>query len=170
MKLLRIVIIFAAVFFSTNLLAAEKLLTIMHTNDLHSHLQGFWPEIDYNPNMVNADNTVGGWSRIATVIKSTKKERKNPVLTLDAGDFSMGSLFHMLAREEAFELRLLKMMGYDAVTFGNHEFDLKPDGLARTLMAAKTKEECRKSFLPVPFSIKKILPMILWWKLFAKQT
>ena len=139
MKLLRIVIIFTAVFISTNLLAAEKLLTIVHTNDLHSHLQGFSPEIDYNPTMVNSDNTVGGWSRIATVIRNTKKERKNPVLTLDSGDFSMGSLFHMLAREEAFELRLLKMMGYDAVTLGNHEFDLKPAGLARILMAAKTK-------------------------------
>ena len=139
MKLLRIVIIFTAVFISTNLWAAEKLLTIVHTNDLHSHLQGFSPETDYRPFDAGADKTVGGWSRIATVIKNTKKGRKNPVLTLDAGDFSMGSLFHTLSREEAFELRLLKMMGYDAVTLGNHEFDLKPDGLARTLMAAKAK-------------------------------
>ena len=139
MKLLRIAIIIATLFISTNLLAAEKLLTIVHTNDLHSHLQGFSPEIDYRPFDAGADKTLGGWSRIATVIKNTKKGRKNPVLTLDAGDFSMGSLFHVLAREEAFELRLLKMMGYDAVTLGNHEFDLKPDGLARTLMAAKTK-------------------------------
>ena len=139
MKLLRIVIIFAAVFFSTNLLAAEKLLTIIHTNDLHSHLQGFGPEIDYNPGVTNADTTVGGWSRIATVIKSTKKERKNPVLVLDAGDYTMGSLFHLLAREEAFELRLLAVMGYDAVTLGNHEFDLKPEGLARILKAAQAK-------------------------------
>jgi 5'-nucleotidase/UDP-sugar diphosphatase len=139
MKLLRIFIFFATIFISTNLLAAEKLLTIVHTNDLHSHLQGFSPEIDYRPDMINADKTVGGWSRIATVIKNTKKGRKNPVLTLDSGDFSMGSLFHMLAREESFELRLLKMMGYDAVTLGNHEFDLKPAGLARTLKAAKNK-------------------------------
>ena len=43
----------------------------------------------------------------------------------------------MLAREEAFELRLLKQMGYDAVALGNHEFDLKPDGLARILAAAE---------------------------------
>jgi len=139
MKLLRIVIIFAAVFISTNLLAAEKLLTIVHTNDLHSHLQGFSPEIDYRPFDAGADKTLGGWSRIATVIKNTKKERKNPVLILDSGDYTMGSLFHMLAREEAFELRLLKAMGYDAVTLGNHEFDLKPAGLARILKAAKTK-------------------------------
>jgi 5''-nucleotidase/2'',3''-cyclic phosphodiesterase and related esterases len=139
MRLLRLVIIIAVLSFAANLFAAEKLLTIVHTNDLHSHLQGFSPEIDYNPDVVNADATVGGWSRIATVIKETKKTRKNPVLTLDSGDYFMGSLFHMLAREEAFELRLLKAMGYDAVTLGNHEFDLKPAGLARILRSAKAK-------------------------------
>ena len=139
MKLLRLAIIITVVFISTNLLAVENLLTIVHTNDLHSHVQGFSPEIDYRPDTVNADNTLGGWSRIATVIKNTKNERKNPVLILDAGDFSMGSLFHTLAREESFELRLLKMMGYDAVTLGNHEFDLKPAGLARSLRAPKAK-------------------------------
>lgn len=139
MKLLRSVIIIAVVFISANLPAVEKTLTIVHTNDLHSHIQGFSPEIDYRPDLVSADSTAGGWARIATVIKNTKTERKNPVLTLDAGDFSMGSLFHTLAREEAFELRLLKMMGYDAVTLGNHEFDLKPDGLARMILSAKAK-------------------------------
>ncbi len=51
----------------------------------------------------------------------------------------MGSLFHMLIREEAFELRLLNAMGYDAVTLGNHEFDLKPAGLASILRTAKAK-------------------------------
>jgi 5'-nucleotidase / UDP-sugar diphosphatase len=139
MKLLRLTIIFTFLIFSTNLLAAEKFLTIVHTNDLHSHLQGFSPEVDYKPYATDADATVGGWSRIATVIKETKKSRKNPVLTVDSGDYFMGSLFHMLAREEAFELRLLKVMGYDVVTLGNHEFDLKPAGLARILRSAQAK-------------------------------
>jgi len=58
---------------------------------------------------------------------------------LDSGDFLMGSLFHMLAREEAMELRLMKEMGYDVLTLGNHEFDLKPRGLARILSAATAK-------------------------------
>ncbi len=49
MKFFRIVIVLTAVFFSTNLLAAEKLITIVHTNDMHSHFQGFSPEIDYQP-------------------------------------------------------------------------------------------------------------------------
>jgi len=58
---------------------------------------------------------------------------------VDAGDYTMGSFFHMLAREEAFELRLLKAMGYDVITLGNHEFDLKPAGLSATLRTAKAK-------------------------------
>lgn len=135
----RAVIVLTAVFFSTNLLAAEKLITIVHTNDMHSHFQGFSPEIDYQPFHVNIDKTLGGWARIATIIKNTKKERANPVLTFDAGDYTMGSLYHMLIREEAFELRLLSAMGYDAVTLGNHEFDLKPAGLASILRTAKAK-------------------------------
>lgn len=138
--LLRAGVILFAILFSTNLFAAEKLITIVHTNDMHSHFQGFSPEIDYQPFKVNADKTLGGWARVAAVINNTKRTRTNPVLTLDAGDFTMGSLFHMLIREEAFELRLLKAMGYDAVTLGNHEFDLKPAGLAAILRTAKAKD------------------------------
>jgi len=139
MKLMRIVILLMAIFFSTNLLAAEKRLTIVHTNDMHSHFQGFSPEIDYQPFQIHADQTQGGWSRVATIINNTKKEKTNPVLVFDAGDFSMGSLFHMRIREEAFELRLLKAMGYDAIVLGNHETDLKPAGLAAILRTAKAK-------------------------------
>ncbi|MDH4198559.1 MAG: bifunctional metallophosphatase/5'-nucleotidase, partial [Candidatus Aminicenantes bacterium] len=81
------------------------------------------------------DLTVGGWARIATLVRRVRAERRNPILVLDAGDFLMGSLFHLRAREEAFELRLLDKIGYDAVGLGNHEFDLKPAGLARILAA-----------------------------------
>jgi len=121
------------------LFGEEKLLTIFHTNDLHSHLLGFSPNIDYTPLRTGDDSTKGGWARIATVIKSEKSKRKNPTLVLDAGDFLMGSLFHMVSREEGLELRLMKEMGYDVVTLGNHEFDLMPHGLARILNSAYQK-------------------------------
>lgn len=116
--------------------AEPKRFTILHTNDLHSHLQGVSPELDYTPLRADHDGTVGGWSRLAAAIAVVRAERSNPVLVLDAGDFLMGTLFHMLAREESLELRLLHSMGYDAVGLGNHEFDLMPDGLARILSAA----------------------------------
>ncbi len=121
--------------------SADKELTIIHTNDMHSHLLGAPPNIEYTPSVTADDHTIGGWARIATVIRDVKESRQNPVLVLDAGDFLMGSLFHMLSREQAYELRLLHMMGYDMVTLGNHEFDLRPDGLARILTAAKDHQQ-----------------------------
>lgn len=139
LKLRTVIAVWAIVFFAANGWTAEKSITIVHTNDMHSHFQGFSPEVDYQPFKVNADETVGGWSRVAAVIQKIKREKSNPVLVVDAGDYTMGSFFHMLNREEAFELRLLKDMGYDVVGLGNHEFDLKPAGLAATLKAAKAR-------------------------------
>jgi 5'-nucleotidase len=137
-RISRIVFI-AILLYPVLLFGDEKLLTIIHTNDLHSHLLGFSPNIDYTPSRIGDDSTVGGWARIAAVIKSEKAKRTNPTLVLDAGDFLMGSLFHMVAREEGLELRLMKEMGYDLVTLGNHEFDLMPRGLARILTSAYRK-------------------------------
>jgi len=139
MRSLRLSVIFVILFWSANLFAGEKVLTIIHTNDLHSHLQGFSPNIDYRPDITGGDGTRGGWARIATVLKQEREKRKHPVLVLDGGDFLMGSLFHMISREEAVELRLMKDMGYDAITLGNHEFDLKPRGLAQILQSAAAK-------------------------------
>ncbi len=119
--------------------SAENRLTILHTNDLHSHFLGFSPNGDYSPLITGNDKTIGGWARIATLIKSTRAKRNNPFLVLDAGDFLMGSLFHMVSREEALELEIMEKMGYDLTTLGNHEFDLKSEGLARILESAAAK-------------------------------
>ena len=135
-RLLTFLASFLLIMISQQIVAAEKTLTIIHSNDLHSHFLGAPPNIAYTSFITGDDETIGGLARIATVIKTVKENRKNPVLILDAGDFMMGSLFHMLSREHSFELRLLSMMGYDAATLGNHEFDLKPDGLARILRTA----------------------------------
>ena len=139
MKFLRTSVFVAVLFLSGNLFSGEKAITIIHTNDLHSHILGFSPNIDYRPDITGGDATRGGWARIATVIKQEKEKRNHPVLVLDGGDFLMGSLFHMIAREEAVEPRLMKEMGYDALTLGNHEFDLKPKGLARIINSASAK-------------------------------
>lgn len=133
---LQLIVAITALMIIPSMGAAGKNLTIVHTNDLHSHLLGFAPNIDYTPFRTGDDNTIGGWARIATVIKDLRKERDSTVLVLDAGDFLMGTLFHMISREEAVELRLLREMGYDVVTLGNHEFDLMPGGLARIVSTA----------------------------------
>ena len=69
MKFLRIFIAIGFLFLSADLFAGEKEITILHTNDLHSHILGFPPNLDYRPEMTGGDATKGGWARVATVIK-----------------------------------------------------------------------------------------------------
>jgi len=126
-------------FVSALAIAQEKTLTILHTNDLHSHFLGHSPNSDYTPGTTGDDETLGGWARLATAIKAEKAIRDNPVLLLDAGDFLMGTLFHMISRNEAVELELMKIMGFDLTILGNHEYDLRPKGLSRILRSAKSK-------------------------------
>ena len=116
----------------------KKTFTILHTNDMHSSFIGMGPASDYTPLMPNEDKTTGGYARIATVIATRKKARASlgPVLILDAGDFSMGTAFAAASREIGGELQVMSHMGYDATTFGNHEFDLGPDGLAKAIGVA----------------------------------
>jgi 5'-nucleotidase / UDP-sugar diphosphatase len=57
-------------------------------------------------------------------------------LVLDAGDYSMGTAFAGATRETGAELQLLSRMGCDATTFGNHDFDLGPDGTAQAIAVA----------------------------------
>ncbi len=118
--------------------AVTSSFTILHTNDLHSHLWGHSPEPDYSPATLNDDQTLGGFARLATVIKAQKGAAGSDVLLLDAGDFLMGTLFHIASTTAAPELRLMQAVGYDATTIGNHEFDFTPTGLAAVLNAAKT--------------------------------
>jgi 5'-nucleotidase len=89
-------------------------LTILHTNDVHSHLDPF-PENDPKfPGM-------GGAARKAAIIKKIRNEQEN-VLLLDAGDILQGSPYFNLYKGEL-EFKLMSQMGYEGATIGNHEFD-----------------------------------------------
>ncbi len=120
-------------------LAGEKQrFSILHTNDMHSNFVGIGPFNDYDPATLNNDSTIGGYSRLATLIQQRRNELQNlgPVLLVDAGDYSMGTAFAAATRELGAELQLMSKMGYDAITLGNHEFDLGPDGLASSIAKA----------------------------------
>jgi 5'-nucleotidase / UDP-sugar diphosphatase len=116
----------------------KKTFTILHTNDLHSNLIGLGPASDYTPFTLNDDKTRGGFARLATLIAKRKEARsgQGPVLVLDAGDYSMGTAFAAATRETGCELQLLSRMGCDATTFGNHDFDLGPEGTAQSIEVA----------------------------------
>ncbi|NLJ41361.1 MAG: bifunctional metallophosphatase/5'-nucleotidase [Clostridiales bacterium] len=105
-------------------------LTILFTHDMHDHM------LPYTSLRDGEITTLGGYARLMSAINAEKA--KDPdLLLLDAGDFSMGTLFQTAFDSHAPELRMLGQMGYDATTFGNHEFDFRAKGLADSLMAAK---------------------------------
>ena len=108
---------------------AEKRVEIVFTHDLHSHLEPFLTQTD------TGKEVLGGFARIKTLIDDKRKEAGD-VLVLDAGDFSMGTLYQSIFESEAAELVLLGQMGYDVTTLGNHEFDYTPEGLINMLSRA----------------------------------
>ncbi|HIT24535.1 MAG TPA: bifunctional metallophosphatase/5'-nucleotidase [Candidatus Enterenecus avicola] len=101
-------------------------ITILYTHDMHS---SFLPKQGEN------GHSRGGYARLKTLIDGQRQEHPN-ALVLDGGDFSMGSLFQTAYSTSALELRAMGQMGYDATTFGNHEFDYRASGLAEMLYAA----------------------------------
>jgi 5'-nucleotidase len=94
---------------------------------------GYAPESEYSPLTIKDDKTVGGFARIAAIIKTEKENSKGVTLVLDAGDFMMGTLFPNIEKKSGFQLRLMKSMGYDVTCFGNHEFDFGPEWLATVI-------------------------------------
>ncbi|WP_179317634.1 bifunctional metallophosphatase/5'-nucleotidase [Winogradskyella undariae] len=97
-----------------------KKITILHTNDVHSHIDPFGPEDGRNANK-------GGVARRATLVESIRKENPNTLL-LDAGDIFQGTPYFNYYGGEL-EFKLMSMLKYDVATIGNHDFDNGIDGL-----------------------------------------
>ncbi len=118
--------------------AKARTFTILHTNDLHSSFIGMGPSSDYTPFELNNDKTTGGYARLAGLInqKKASHEKQGAVLILDADDYSMGTPFGAASRETGGEFQIMAKMGFDATTFGNHEFDLGPKGLGEEISVA----------------------------------
>lgn len=100
--------------------SSQQKITILHTNDVHSHIDPFGPEDGRNPNK-------GGVARRASLITSIRKENPNTLL-LDAGDIFQGTPYFNYYGGEL-EFKLMSMLNYDVATIGNHDFDNGIDGL-----------------------------------------
>ncbi|MBL7915788.1 MAG: metallophosphatase [Bacteroidia bacterium] len=111
----------------TNAAKNEVKLTILHTNDVHSHVDPF----DANHPKYAGQ---GGVARRAAIIKRIRQQEKN-VLLFDAGDMFQGTPYFNLYGGEL-ELKLMSKLGYDAATIGNHDFDNGIDGLSTQLKHA----------------------------------
>ena len=102
----------------------ERHITILHTNDVHSHIDPFPPTHGAYPNQ-------GGVARRGGLIEAIRRENPN-TLVLDAGDIFQGTPYFNFYGGEL-EFRLMSRMGYHAATLGNHDFDNGLGGLLAQL-------------------------------------
>lgn len=106
----------------------SKKITVLHTNDVHSHIDAFGPDDGRNSNQ-------GGIARRANLVSSIRKENPNTLL-LDAGDIFQGTPYFNYYGGEL-EFKLMSMLKYDVATIGNHDFDNSIEGLYAQLPHAK---------------------------------
>jgi 5'-nucleotidase len=107
---------------------SEYKLTILHTNDQHSRIEPFDATDARNANK-------GGFARRATLIQQIREQEKN-ILLLDSGDIFQGTPYFNFYGGEL-EFKLMSMMGYDASTMGNHDFDNGLEGFLKVLPNAQ---------------------------------
>lgn len=135
MTLRKTVVLYMLLLFTAVGAYAQKHLEVLHTNDTHSCI------MPLNPNL--ADTAVAGRGGFLRRVAMIREERaKNPdLLLIDSGDFSQGSPFYTMFKGDV-EVGLMNLMGYDAVTIGNHEFDFGLENMARIFKMAKFPVVC----------------------------
>ncbi|MDO1511258.1 metallophosphatase [Maribacter confluentis] len=99
---------------------SKKHITILHTNDVHSHIDAFPMDHANFPGL-------GGLARRAGLVERIRKENPNTLL-FDAGDIFQGTPYFNFYGGEL-EFKLMSMLNYDGATIGNHDFDNGIDGL-----------------------------------------
>ena len=103
-------------------LDAYEKITILHTNDTHSRIDPF-DSGDFAG--------LGGVIARKAIIDEIRKTEKH-VLLLDAGDIFQGTPYFNLYNGEL-EIKAMSMLGYDAATMGNHDFDGGIDNFEKQL-------------------------------------
>lgn len=87
----------------------KKAVTILFTHDMHDHV------LPFNIEQNGKTEQLGGYARLKSAIQEEKKNDPD-LLLVDAGDFSMGTLFQTIYTSDAPELRIMGQMGYDVAT------------------------------------------------------
>ncbi len=138
----------AAVLLCSSGLAEVRSLTILHTNDLHARISPL-------------DNGSGGFAYLAAVLEH-ERAGCNDCILLNAGDLVQGSpvstIFHGLPVYE-----IGNLLGFDAATLGNHEFDYAWPQARKFLQTARypivtanLANDKGEAFTDKPFVILKV--------------
>ncbi len=147
-KSISVVMVFAiclSLVSSWSALSKHQIVKVLFTHDLHSRMDS---------EMVSGE-VAGGFARLKTLIDQ-KFDRKEPTVLVDAGDFSMGTLYQTVYESQASELKMMGYLRYDAVTFGNHEFDYRSVGVANMLNSAILHDDINDGLVMPQFVISNI--------------
>ncbi|MDZ7371208.1 MAG: bifunctional metallophosphatase/5'-nucleotidase, partial [candidate division KSB1 bacterium] len=107
-------------------------VVILHTNDMHAQFlpaPATWVQGSPKP-------LIGGMEALDYFVRRQREEHPNAVLLLDAGDFTTGTLLSRIVYNGVYNggfVEMMNLVGYQAVTLGNHEFDEGQENLLRTL-------------------------------------
>ena len=112
-------------------------ITILQTTDIHDHANGAGHVgLDVDP--ATAMSTTGAYARIAAYVNNVRTIAGHPVILVDSGDYTMGTLYDLTLGSQPLALGFISSMRYDAITLGNHEFDYTPRGLAGMIALAQS--------------------------------
>ena len=117
-------------------LAAQRqdTLFVLHTSDTHSRIEPI------SQRSADRNAGLGGVVRRVSFVKQYRAEHPG-VLLFDCGDFSQGTPYYNMFRGEL-EVKMMNLMGYDAMTIGNHEFDFGLENMARLFRMADFPVVC----------------------------
>lgn len=114
-------------------------LAVLHINDMHSRIDEIAASAaTCRPQDAEENKCFGGSARLATAIRERRAAHDAagmPVITLDAGDQSQGTLYYTTYGGRA-EVQMMNAIGFDAMGIGNHEFNRGPESLARMIDTA----------------------------------
>lgn len=144
---IRIPVLLVLLLCSNMLLAQNRELVILHTNDTHSQLE---------PYTYKQDTSVGGVLRREAFVREVRADHPN-VLLFDAGDFSQGTPYFNFFKGYV-EVKFMNAMGYNAAALGNHEFDNGCAALAKRLKSADFPVLCANYEFHNPKLAKMIKP------------
>ncbi|MCQ2913919.1 MAG: bifunctional metallophosphatase/5'-nucleotidase [Alphaproteobacteria bacterium] len=157
MKIRLFVLLFISLFFCPLKSYGNTNITLLHTNDLHSHLL---PIDEKGNDCSKGENCLGGFLRLKTFIDEERKIDPNLIL-LDAGDRFYGSIFFTLNKEKNLS-PIFKELNYDVITLGNHEFDEDLSVLANFIKDTNTPTVCSNiNFKTNDFLKKNVVPSII---------
>ena len=136
----------------------SKNLTLLQINDTHAYLEShqelFWD--GENP----IYKEVGGYARIATLVKKIKSEKKNQVLVLDNGDTIHGTFQAVNSKGKAM-VPVLNKMGIEGMTahwefgYGPEVFMKITEELKYPMLAINAYDEKTDELLFDPYLIKE---------------